>query len=332
MIKETPKKKPLSVGSARAIRGKRTTGRLALGSYPDGTIDSPVIIASGGKPGPTLWIQGCVHGPEVGGPVAMLRFLDGLKLSALSGTIVAVMTANPTAFRSSSRNTPHDGENLNRVFPGAANGPHSRQTAHILMRAALNTADAVLDLHSGGDRSIVPFYALYWNDGSPTAKESARLARAAGTPDIWMSTDTWLDGAMFTNLTRASIPALIIECGGGGQVREEYIDQYVSAMRGVAKALGILPGRAPRQRKYRTMDNALLVYSRGGGLFEPSVAAGDIVAKGQELGCIRDLFGKVVEKVKSPSGPAYIASMRRAYMPIFSGDQIAETIDIIEDR
>jgi predicted deacylase len=103
-------------------------------------------------------------------------------------------------------------------------------------------------------------------------------------------------------------------------------------MRGVAKALGILPGRAPRQRKYRTMDNALLVYSRGGGLFEPSVAAGDIVAKGQELGRIRDLFGKVVEVVKSPSGPAYIASMRRAYMPIFSGDQIAETIDVFEDR
>ena len=51
MIKETAKKKPLSVGTARAIRGKRTTGRLALGSYPDGTIDSPVIIASGAKPG-----------------------------------------------------------------------------------------------------------------------------------------------------------------------------------------------------------------------------------------------------------------------------------------
>jgi predicted deacylase len=325
-------KKRITVGTARATRGRRTTGRLALGSYPDGAIDSPVIIATGAKPGPTLWIQGCVHGPEVGGPVAMLRFLDGLDLKKVSGTIVAVMTANPTAFRTYSRNTPHDGENLNRVFPGSASGPHSRQTAHILTREALKTADAMLDLHSGGDRSIVPFYALYWNDGSPTATASARLARAAATPDIWSSTDTWLDGAMFTHLTRSGIPALIIECGGGGRVLEEYLDNYVAAMQGVAKAMGILPGREPRQRRYRTMDNALLVYNRTGGLFEPAVAAGDIVAKGQELGRIRDLFGKVVEVVKSPSGPAYIASMRRAYMPVYSGDQIAETIDIIENR
>ena len=97
MDKARNAKKRITVGTARAVRGRRTTGRLALGSYPDGAIDSPVIIATGAKAGPTLWIQGCVHGPEVGGPVAMLRFLDGLDLKKVSGTIVAVMTANPTA-------------------------------------------------------------------------------------------------------------------------------------------------------------------------------------------------------------------------------------------
>ena len=320
------------VGTARAERGKRTTGRLVLGSYPDCAIASPVIIASGSRAGPTLWVQGCVHGPEVGGPVAMLRFLDGLDLAAVKGTIVAVMLANPTAFRGYARNTPGDGENLNRTFPGAAAGGHTRQTAHALMRAAMRTADVLLDLHSGGDRSVVPFYALYWNDGSPASRTAGRLARAAGTPEIWASTDGWLEGAMFANMTRRGVPALIVECGGGGQVAERHIESYLSALRGVAQAMGILPGRPPEAGKYRVMDNALLVYSKKGGLFEPAVEAGDAVAEGQELGRIRDLFGDVAEVVTSPRGPAWVASIRRRHMPVYSGDQIAEVIDILEDR
>jgi len=320
------------VGTARAERGRRTTGRLALGAYPDAAISSPVIIACGRKAGPTLWVQCCVHGPEVGGPVALLRFLDSLDLEAMKGNIVAVMAANPTAFRGYARNSPIDGENLNRVFPGAAAGPHSQQSAWILMRTAMRCADAVLDLHSGGDRSIVPFYALYWNDGSPTARRSGELARAAGTPDIWASTDSWLAGAMFTNLTRKGVPALIVECGGGGQVPEPHLENYLSALNGVSRAMGILPGAAPRQAKYRLMDRAPLVYSQAGGLFEPAVEAGEVVAAGQELGRILDLFGNLAEVVRSPSGPAWVASIRRRYMPVYSGDQIAEVIDILEDR
>ncbi|HJM50307.1 MAG TPA: succinylglutamate desuccinylase/aspartoacylase family protein [Alphaproteobacteria bacterium] len=325
-------KTALKVGTAVARRGRRTKGRLVLGAYPDSDISSPVIIASGSRAGPVLWVQCCVHGPEVGGPVALLRFLDKLDLKTITGTIVAVMTANPTSFRGYSRNTPIDGENLNRVFPGDPAGPHSRQTANILFRNAKRCADAVLDLHSGGDRSFVPFYALYWNDGSATAQRAGQLARAAGTPDIWASTDSWLAGTMFTNLTQQGLPALIVECGGGAQVPEAHLENYLSALNGVARAMGILPGRPRKQKKYRLMDDAPLVYSQVGGLFEPAVEPGEVVALNQELGRIHDLFGDLVEIVRSPRGPAYVASIRRRYMPVYSGDQIAEVIRILEDR
>ena len=96
--------------------------------------------------------------------------------------------------------------------------------------------------------------------------------------------------------------------------------------------MGILPGRPRRQKKYRLMDDAPLVYSQAGGLFEPAVEAGQVVAKDQELGRIIDLFGDVAETVRSPRGPAFVASIRRRYMPVYSGDQIAEVISILEDR
>jgi hypothetical protein len=313
----------IKVGTAVAKPGKRTIGELVVGYYPDRAITAPVTIACGAKPGKTLWVQGCVHGPEVGGVVGILRFLEKLDLRKLSGTIVAVMLANPTAFRGYSRNTPIDTTNLNRVFPGSADGPHSAQTAHALMEAASATADVLLDLHSGGDRSLVPFYALYWDDGSPASREAGRLARAAGTRDIWAARDEWLGGAMFTILTQRGKPALIVECGGGAQVPDEHIASYVTAIRGIAQAIGILPGKPPRQKSYRLMREGLLVYSTSGGLFRPLVKPGAVVRKGQVLGEIIDLHGAVVERPRAPS-KGFIASIRRRYMPVYSGDQIAE--------
>jgi predicted deacylase len=197
----TPEFRDIVVGTAKAQPGALSRGELVLGEFPDAPIASPVMIASGREPGPVLWVQGCVHGAEVGGAVAIHRCLRELDLASRRGAIIGVMLANPNAFRGYARNTPIDGENLNRVFPGSPAGGHTQQAAHALMQAALKVADAMLDLHSGGDRSIVPFYALYRHDGSEASRTAARLARAAATPDIWASTDAWLNGAMFTNMT-----------------------------------------------------------------------------------------------------------------------------------
>lgn len=324
-------KPAVRVGSARAVPGQISRGVLHLGDFPDAPIVSPVLIVSGKKSGPLLWVQGCIHGTEVGGSVGLAKFLNSVDPASLCGTIVGVMLANPTAFQNHSRNTPHDGENLNRVFPGSRNSGHSQQVAHTLATTARSVADAVLDLHSGGDRSNVPFYALYRDDGSDAAKAAERLARSAGTPDLWGSKDRWLEGAMFAHLTRLGIPSLIVECGGAAQVPDSHIDSFTCAIRGVAQALGIVSGKPPVQARYRQMDTAQLVHSTTGGLFVPSVEAGDTVEQGQELGRIVDLFGDVTETVRAP-GAGWIAAIRRRYMPVYSGDMLAEVIHVVKDR
>ena len=321
-------KKLMIVGTAKMVPGERTRGELVLGHYPDSPIVAPVNIVCGEKKGPTLWIQGCIHGGEVGGPVSMLRFLDSLDLKTMKGSIVAVMIANPTAFRANGRNTPFDGENMNRVFPGSAKGPHTQQAANTLLTTTKRVADAMLDLHSGGDRTTVPFYAIFRKENTPTSRAAEKLARAAGTPDIWASTDDWLRGAMFTRLTGDGIPALIVECGGGSTVTESDLKNFLAAMQGVSQALGILPGAPPTRKKYRIVDQGLLVYSKKGGLFRPSVKPGAVVKKNQILGRLMDLYGGVAEVVRSPAGPGWISSIRRSYMPVYSGDQIAEVIRI----
>ncbi len=313
----------LKVGTALARAGAWTTGTLTLGHYPDGPITTPVNILSGRQPGKVLWVQAAIHGAECGGALGLLKLMKRIDRTRMRGAIVGIMAANPTAFRALERNTPYDGENMNRLFERPSRTSQSRQAAAILMETAWSTADAMMDLHSGGIQEVVPFYALYWEDGSPASQESARLARAAATPHIWRSTDAWLGGAMYTNFTKRGKPALIIECGSGGDLKERDVDNFANAIEGVARALGILPGRAPAQKRYRYLGSCDLVYNQRGGYFLPAVAPGATVVKKQVLGRVMDAHGKLVEEIRAPA-PSFIAAIVRDNRAIHSGTMVAE--------
>lgn len=313
----------IKVGTAVARPGAWTTGTLTLGHYPDGPITTPVNILCGRHPGKVLWVQAAIHGAECGGALGLLSLLKRLDPQEMHGAIVGIMAANPTAFRALRRTTPHDGENMNRLFGQPSWTTASRQAATVLMDTAWKTADAMMDLHSGGIQEVVPFYALYWEDGSPASQESARLARAAGTPVIWRSTDAWLDGAMYTNFTRRGRPALIIECGSGGDLRPRDVDNFATAIGGVAQALGIVPGTPPAQKRYRTIGSCDLVFNRRGGYFLPAVPVGAVVDQGAVLGRVMDAHGAIVEEIKAPIR-SYLAALVRDNCPIHSGTMVAE--------
>ena len=320
----------LTVGTARAVPGQWTKGHLTLGHYPDGPIQSPVNILCGARPGKVLWVQNAVHGDEPGGAIGILRFLRHCDPSTMKGAIVAVMVANPTAFRAQARNTPYDHENMNRCFPGDRLGGHTRASASILIDTACAVADVIVDLHSGGTDAVVPFYSIYRDDGSSAAEESRELACATGTSTVWACRDIWLEGAMFTNVVKRNKPSVLVECGGGGPVLEGHIESFAHAVEGIAQKMGVLPGTPSPLAKVRTIDGCSIVYSERGGYFEPTVNAGDIVTAGQLLGRILSPHGDVLEELVSPVGPAYIASLLRAYLPIHSGAEVAEAIRVVE--
>jgi len=323
------KKRVIAVGTAKASPGKWTTGTLTLGHYPDAPITTPVNIVCGRLDGPVLWVQSAIHGTETGGAIGTLRLFKRLDPASMNGTIVAIMAANPSAFRGYARNTPLDGENLNRLFPGDPAASHSRQQASVLMETASGVADAVMDLHSGGDQAVVPFYALYWHDGSDASRRSRELALATGAGDIWRSADDWLRGAMFANLTLRGKPAVIVECGGGGSLPEAQVDVFADAIEGVARELGILPGRSRPRSAPRELSECLLVHNVHGGYFLPEVEVGAIVARGTVIARIMDPYGKIVEEIRAPNGPAYVAALVRPYLPVHSGAMVAECIQVV---
>jgi hypothetical protein len=318
----------MRVGTANGKRGALVTGRVDLGEYPDGPFTSPVMIATGAKDGPALYVQCLVHGPEVGGPLALSRFLRGLDLRRLSGTIVGMMVGNPLGMRAHNRLTPQDGANLNRVFPGKADGAVSEQLADRLFTLAAKHGDVLLDLHSGGELTITAFYTIYPKVDSPAGRESQRLAACVGSRYQWGSDEGWLKGALFANyVRRAGKPGIIVESGGGARVTEQDLANFSVALNGMARALGMLPGRPPKARDIRHGGGAIHVKSTRGGIWQPKVAPGEDVKKGQVMGTIVDFTGARVETVTCPMLRAWVGSIRRPFMPIYSGDQVIECVE-----
>jgi hypothetical protein len=95
----------------------------------------PLTVVEGGAPGPTLVVTAGIHGAEYA-PIAAARrvraaFADGVVAPGrLRGRLVLVLLANPPAFAARSvYYVPADGRNLNRVFPGRADGTQSERLA-----------------------------------------------------------------------------------------------------------------------------------------------------------------------------------------------------------
>jgi predicted deacylase len=319
----------MKLGTAVSESGKITRGSVVLGSYPDAPLTSAVMVATGLKDGPTLWVQAGIHGPEVVGQLAIARFLRSLDLTKLCGRIACLMVANPLGFRGYNRLTPQDGMNLNRVYPGKADGTVSEQLAHRLLELSLQTGDVMLDLHSGGDLTITPFYVIYRTGFGDASMRSAALSKCVGSRLQWGSNESWLDGAAFASFTQRGKPALIVESGGGARVREEDLTNLQIALQGICQALEMLPGIPPVAHDVRYGGNAVHLKAQSGGFWHASVEPGQDIVKGEELGRIVDIFGDTIETTTCIFERGWIGSIRRPYMPIYAGDQIIELVETV---
>lgn len=317
-------------GTAEAAQGELARGVMELGSDPIGPLLSPVLLARGATPGPRLFIQCLIHGGENVGPIAAARFLRGLDLKQLKGSIAVLLCANPLGQRMHSRLIPQDGTNLNRIFPGKRDGSVGEQIAHRLLElAAAEGGDAVLDLHSGGELTITAFYVIY--DAKvmgPAQLAAQKLAAQVGSRYQWGASEDWMEGAYLTHVARRlGKPALIVESGGGARVRDLDLDNFATALRGAAIALGMIEGAPPVEQDIRRGGNAVHVKCTRGGYWNAHVEPGQDMVGGQVMGEMLDMAGEVIETIRCPTAQAWVGSIRRPWMPLYAGDQVVEVVE-----
>ncbi|MGN6133255.1 MAG: succinylglutamate desuccinylase/aspartoacylase family protein, partial [Aureliella sp.] len=109
----------------------------------------PITVVSSGA-GPTVLVLGGNHGDEYQGQIAAMKLARELSPDVVRGRVIIIASLNFPAARAGTRLSPLDGMNMNRAFPGQAEGPVTSQIAHFLTNVLFPMSDVVIDIHSGG--------------------------------------------------------------------------------------------------------------------------------------------------------------------------------------
>lgn len=262
-----------------------------------GTIPIPIACIRNGD-GPTALLVAGSHGDEYEGQIALGKLARRIEPGDVRGRIVVLPALNYPAVDAGRRLSPLDEGNLNRLFPGKANGTPTQMIAHYVVSVLLPLSDLVIDLHSGG-RSLAYYPCCLIRDGG-IATETARLVELMqifGAPVGSISDGA--GGGASTTLSAAAqacgVPALTAELGGGGSFSPKGEAIATQGLCRVLRHVGILPNAQteppPPVRLMRVEGRDAFVYAPCRGIFEPRVEIGDSVHPGQCAGAIHPIDG-----------------------------------------
>lgn len=277
----------LSVDAGEKIRGHLTA--------PGVDTPLPVFLIHGVEDGPTVLVLGGIHGCEYSSIDAALKVGQSLQPEQVKGRVAVIPIANPDSFYARSIYVhPKDGKNLNRSFPGSADGTHAQQLARFLYDTAFDPADVLLDLH-GGDmiEALVPF-SIYHTTGNQVLDDAARdLAVTFGIPYV-IASDGQVPGSAYGAAAELGKLAMIAEAGQQGILSPEASQQLQDGVYNVLRKIHLLDG-AVAPTDCQVLHQYDWYRADCTGLWYPTVACGEKVAAGQEVGRICDEFGEVVQ-------------------------------------
>jgi predicted deacylase len=298
---------PLHVGRVTAAPGSTASGELVIAPRGgDQGTTVPVTVINGASAGPILALVSGTHGMEYVPIIASQRLRTAIDPKTLRGAVILVHVANMPSFLGRTiYYSPVDGKNLNRVFPGNADGTLSERVADAITREVIEKATHVVDLHCGdGNESLRPY--SYWiTTGDPKVAEAGRaMALAFGLDRIVVDRERPTDAAASVYLSNTAVtrgkPALTTETGAVAVVDEASIKLVERGVAGLMRHLGMrAEGPGPVTQPIMLERSEVL---RAGvtGIFYPSVQRGQAVTKGAPLGRITDFHGKTIEQVVSP--------------------------------
>lgn len=296
---------PFEIAGHEIPAGER---RAFIVEVTDSDAVLPITTIHGTRPGPVLALSAGTHGDEYPSITALQRLRREIDPGQLAGTLVLVHAANLPALhqRGLSHLHPVDGKNLNREFPGSADGTPTERLAHFLTQEIVDRSDYLADLHSGSaNQWLWPhIYAPFVGDPELDARTLA-WAKTAGMRHVVLYGDRPRDPANSisypnTAMTRGK-PGLTLEIGDRGRNDENDVRAYLDALRGLIVGLDMLPGTLPSSGGHILYERLVDVTTPATGLFEPRCAIGELVEAGALLGIVRDYFGDPLTELRAPT-------------------------------
>ncbi len=229
---------------------------------------------------PLVGISAAIHGDESTGTLALMELARRLRGVGLEGRVLLLPVANPLGLQDEWRNTPHDGLNLNRHFPGSPEGWVTEQVANCITENFLRRVDVFIDVHSGGRGQTVD-YTYIRNDEALSRSFGSRILYRP-RPDL---PGTKYYGTTSDVAIGRGIPVVTVEIGGGYVDQRPYVERAVCGLWNMLVHLRVIPGELTPLPEQIVVESIATVRPRRGGILETCAGPlGSVLAQGDVLG------------------------------------------------
>lgn len=273
-------------------------------TWGDHLIPLTVMVGPEAKIGQGLVAIGANHGNEYEGPVAIKHLLNEIKLEDVRGRILLIPVLNPSAFQSGTRESVDDDKvNLNRAFvDGAGVTPAlagiTHRIAAFVRQSIWPRVHVVVDIHSGGRGHLFsPCSSFHEVADREQARIIENTARWFGTPFV-MTYQNETPGLLTSEAERLGKITIGTELGWGESVNPIGVTYARQGIRAAAIHHGLLAGEIQpighhadgTQKLVAIVDRSCFVPAPFQGYYEPLMACGTSVKRGQTVGLLHDFY------------------------------------------
>ena len=276
----------------------KNTKKKILLHVPQTGMTIPATLICGRETGKTITVSAGVHSREYIGIETLIRLGPELTPEMMRGTILLLHCCNYKGFLSRSSDImPQDGKNLNRVFPGAADGTPTQKLAAFLESEIIGHTDYLVDLHSGGFCEALTPHVYYHGAAAPNVcAVSRRIAELSGAEYLVRSETK---NGFYSHAGQCGVPAIILERGGCGLLQEEEVQQDLADVKNILRGLGFLQDLPAKIFPHRLAQNGHYLNAPASGCWYPKKQPGDRLKTGELLGEIRSIYGETLFRISA---------------------------------
>ncbi|WBL77831.1 succinylglutamate desuccinylase/aspartoacylase family protein [Bradyrhizobium xenonodulans] len=257
-----------------------------------GWIPVPIAVVKNGE-GPSVLLMAGSHGDEYEGQVLLMNLLRSITTDNIQGRLIILPGVNAPAVAAGTRVSPIDDGNLNRLFPGDANGTPTEMVAHYIDSVLLPQVRYCFDFHSGGySCEYIPAAHLVAPDVPDLRDEAIGFLKAFAMPNsILIEGLKGGEQRLLGSCRRLGVGHMSTELGGAGVFS---LDIFRAAERGLPRLLrhvGVLKSNgeeesAPTSTFYLRQAGTGMVYATATGVLEARCKLGEDVTAGEVAGVV----------------------------------------------
>ena len=279
------------------VGGLPNRGALCPGEDKTGDYEMPMFLLNGAGVGRTVLISAGIHSGEYAGIPAVIRAGRELDSAKLSGRLILLPCVNVSGFWGLSQAlVPENSSNLNRTYPGDAEGGVGERIKAFFVRELFPQLDFMLDFHGGSvAEKMTPL--IFFPKAEKVTEVSLAAAKAMNV-GVLVASDA-NNGQYSYAANFMDIPGMLLERGGGFYCYREWSEADWRDLRLLLDHLGLYAAEAGTRDEglvRRVFRDAIYLDADENGLWHPAVTVGETVKKGQTLGVLQDFYGETIKE------------------------------------